>query len=141
MSTVARIQGTQENGELVQILSTEAAIRQRLEEERRRLEKEAGIEQREIHHFHKPIERAFTKRQRDHTTVLFGGLTWKHERMVHAALERLGYRGESVPDPNKKAFPLGKEYVNNVQCNPNYFTVGILVHYVHDHIAMGLTSD
>jgi predicted nucleotide-binding protein (sugar kinase/HSP70/actin superfamily) len=141
MSTAAPIQGTQGNGELVQILSTETAIRQRLEEERKRLQKEAGIEQREIRHFHKPIERAFTKLQRDHTTVLFGGLTWKHERMVHAALERLGYRCESVPVPNKKAFQLGKEYGNNGQCNPTYFTVGNLVQYVQDLEAKGLTKD
>jgi predicted nucleotide-binding protein (sugar kinase/HSP70/actin superfamily) len=141
MSTAASIQGTQSNGELVQILSTEAAIRQRLEEERKRLEKEAGIERREVHHFHKPIERAFTKPQRDNTTVLFGGLTWKHERMVHAALERLGYRCESVPVPNKKAFQLGKEYGNNGQCNPTYFTVGNLVQYVQDLEAKGLTKD
>src|SRR5579862_4280666 len=141
MSTAAPIQGTQGNGELVQILSTETAIRQRLEEERKRLQKEAGIEQREIRHFHKPIERAFTKLQRDQTTILFGGLTWKHERLVHAALESLGYRCESVPVPNKKAFQLGKEYGNNGQCNPTYFTVGNLVQFVQNLESKGLTKD
>jgi len=141
MSTVAPIQGTPANGELVQILSTEASIRQRLEEERKRLQEEAGIERREIHHFHKPIELPFTKLQRDHTTILFGGLTWKHERLVHGALESLGYRCESVPVPNKKAFQLGKEYGNNGQCNPTYFTVGNLVQFVQDLEAKGLTKD
>ncbi len=38
---------------------------------------------------------------------------------MHAALESLGYRCESVPVPNKKAFQLGKEYGNNGQCNPD----------------------
>src|SRR5579872_6378886 len=141
MSTVAPVHGTQANGELVQILSPEALIRQRLEEERQRLQKEAGIEHREIHHFHKPIELPFTKLQRDHTTILFGGLTWKHERLVHAALESLGYRCESVPVPNKKAFQLGKEYGNNGQCNPTYFTVGNLVQFVQDLEGKGLTKD
>src|SRR5246127_2287233 len=141
MSSVAPVQGTQANGELVQILSPEALIRQRLEEERQRLESEAGIERREVHHFHKPIELPFTKLQRDDTTLLFGGLTWKHERLVHAALESLGYRCESVPVPNKKAFQLGKEYGNNGQCNPTYFTVGNLVQYVQDLEAKGLTKD
>ena len=65
-------------------LAPEQLIRQRLEEARKRLEQEAGIERKEIHHFHNPIERPFTKLQRDHTTILFGGLTWKHERLVHA---------------------------------------------------------
>jgi predicted nucleotide-binding protein (sugar kinase/HSP70/actin superfamily) len=34
-----------------------------------------------------------------------------------------------VPVPNKRAFQLGKEYGNNGQCNPTYFTVGNLVQY------------
>jgi predicted nucleotide-binding protein (sugar kinase/HSP70/actin superfamily) len=141
MSTVAPVQNRQSDGQLVQILSPETLIRQRLEEERQRLQKEAGIERREIHHFHKPIELAFTKLQRDYTTILFGGLTWKHERLVHAALESLGYKCESVPVPNKKAFQLGKEYGNNGQCNPTYFTVGNLVQFVQDLEAKGLTKD
>src|SRR3989475_4858237 len=140
MSTVAPIQGTPTNGELVQILSTEASIRQRLEEERKRLQEEAGIERREIHHFHKPIELPFTKLQRDHTTILFGGLTWKHEKLVHGALESLGYKCEAVPVPNKKAFQLGKEYGNNGQCNPTYFPVGNLVEYRQDLEEKGMNK-
>ncbi len=141
MNTAAPVSQTQGNGELVGILSTEELIRQRLDEARRRLEQEAGIERREAHHFHKPVELSFTKLQRDHTTILFGGLTWKHERLVHGALESLGYKCESVPVPNKKAFQLGKEYGNNGQCNPTYFTVGNLVQFVQDLEAKGLTKD
>jgi predicted nucleotide-binding protein (sugar kinase/HSP70/actin superfamily) len=141
MSTVAPVQPTQNNGELFHILSPEDLLRQRLQAERQRLEKEAGIAQKEVHHFHRPIELPFTKLQRDHTTILFGGLTWKHERLVHAALESLGYRCESVPVPNKKAFQLGKEYGNNGQCNPTYFTVGNLVQFVQDLEHKGLTKD
>ena len=140
-TTVTPVQNTQVNGELVNIMSPEMLIRQRLEAERKRLEKEAGIERKEVHHFHKPIELPFTKLQRDHTTILFGGLTWKHERLVHAALESLGYKCESVPVPNKKAFQLGKEYGNNGQCNPTYFTVGNLVQFAQDLEAKGLTKD
>src|ERR1700730_9909976 len=141
MSTAAPVQPTQNNGELFHILSPEDLLRQRLQTERQRLEKEAGIAQKEVHHFHRPIELPFTKLQRDHTTILFGGLTWKHERLVHAALESLGYRCESVPVPNKKAFQLGKEYGNNGQCNPTYFTVGNLVQFVQDLEHKGLTKD
>ena len=139
-TTVTPVQNTQVNGELVNIMSPEMLIRQRLEAERKRLEKEAGIERKEIHHFHKPIELPFTSLQRGHTTILFGGLTWKHEQLVHAALEGLGYRCESVPVPNKKAFQLGKEYGNNGQCNPTYFTVGNLVQFVQDLEAKGMTK-
>ncbi|HLH08070.1 MAG TPA: hypothetical protein VKW78_12600 [Terriglobales bacterium] len=118
------------NGGLVQISSLEDMIRQRVAEERTRLEKEAGIHRKELHHFHKPIERAFTADQRHKTTLLFGGLTWKHEKLVHGALEGLGYKVEVVPTPNVAAFQLGKEYGNNGQCNPTYFTVGNLVQYL-----------
>src|SRR6202007_921602 len=105
------------------------------------LQKEAGIEQREIRHFHKPIELPFTSLQRDHTTILFGGLTWKHERLVHGALESLGYKCESVPVPNVSAFQLGKEYGNNGQCNPTYFTVGNLVQHLQTlEATRGLTK-
>ncbi len=140
MST-APVPQPQATGNLVNILSTEEMLRLRLNEERKRLESEAGIKPKEVQHFHKPIEHPFTALQRGKTTILFGGLTWKHERLVHAALESLGYRCESVPVPNKKAFQLGKEYGNNGQCNPTYFTVGNLVQYVQDLEAKGLTKD
>src|SRR5215475_11885184 len=103
---------------LVQIGSVEDVIQKRLAEERARLEKEAGLVKREVHQFKRPVERSFTKEQRANTTLLFGGLTWKHEKLVHGALEGLGYRAEAVPTPNVKAFQTGKEYGNNGQCNP-----------------------
>ena len=117
----------------------EELVRQRMKDERRRLEQEAGLERREIQRFHRPVERPFTKSQRDNTTILFGGLTWKHEKLVHGALESLGYKCEAVPVPNKKAFQLGKEYGNNGQCNPTYFTVGNLVEYLQNLEEKGLS--
>jgi len=126
---------------LVQIgASVEDAIQQRLAEERVRLEAEAGLAKRETHHFKKPVEKPFTRQQRGNTTLLFGGLTWKHEKLVHGALEGLGYRAEAVPTPNVKAFQAGKEYGNNGQCNPTYFTVGNLVQYLQSLEEQGLTK-
>lgn len=128
------------NGNLVQIASPEELIRQRLEDERRRLEAEAGIARPQTNHFHKPIERPFTKSQRDTTTVLFGGLTWKHEKLVQAALSSLGYQSQAMPTPDKRAFQLGKEYGNNGQCNPTYFTVGNLVQFAQQLEEQGLSK-
>lgn len=125
---------------LVQIGAKEEAIQRRLEEARRQLEKEAGIETRQAALFHRPVENPFVRSQRDKTTILFGGLTWKHEKLVHGALESLGYKCEALPVPNKKAFQLGKEYGNNGQCNPTYFTVGNLVEYVQSLEEKGLTK-
>lgn len=92
-----------------------------------------------VHHFKRPVERAFTRDQRPYTTVLFGGLTWSHERLIKGAWEGLGYKCDVVPTPDVKAFQLGKEYGNNGQCNPTYFTVGNLVQYLHGLEAKGLT--
>jgi predicted nucleotide-binding protein (sugar kinase/HSP70/actin superfamily) len=126
---------------LVQIgQSIEDTIQQRLAEERARLEQEAGLAKPEVHHFKRPVERPFTKEQRAKTTLLFGGLTWKHEKLVHGALEGLGYRAEAVPTPNVRAFQTGKEYGNNGQCNPTYFTVGNLVQYLQSLEEQGLSK-
>ncbi len=118
----------------------EQIIQQRLAEERARLEREAGVQHKESHAFKKPVERPFTKQQRGHTTLLFGGLTWKHEKLVHAAFEGLGYMAECIPTPDVSAFQAGKEFGNNGQCNPTYFTVGNLVQYLQRLEEQGLTK-
>ena len=51
-----------------------------------------------------------------------------------------GYRAEAVPTPNVKAFQTGKEYGNNGQCNPTYFTVGNLVQYLQNLEEQGLDA-
>jgi predicted nucleotide-binding protein (sugar kinase/HSP70/actin superfamily) len=105
-----------------------------------RLEREAGVEDKRIQHFARPKENPFTKAQRDSTTILFGGLTWKHEKLLHGALEGLGYKCEPLPVPNVKAFQTGKEFGNNGQCNPTYFTVGNLVQFLQGLERQGLSK-
>ena len=133
------------NPNLVQIgqdpqAALEQIIQARLAEERARLEREAGLQKKETHHFKKPAEKPFTKQQRGHTTLLFGGLTWKHEKLLHAAFESLGYMAEAIPTPNVSAFQTGKEFGNNGQCNPTYFTVGNVVQYLQHLEEQGLTK-
>jgi predicted nucleotide-binding protein (sugar kinase/HSP70/actin superfamily) len=126
--------------DLVQIGgSIEELIRQRVAEERARLEREMSLGRKEVHHYKRPVERPFTKDQRPHTTLLFGGLTWKHEKLIHGVLEGLGYKAEAIPTPNVAAFQLGKEYGNNGQCNPTYFTVGNLVQFLQGLEEKGLS--
>jgi predicted nucleotide-binding protein (sugar kinase/HSP70/actin superfamily) len=109
-------------------ISSEADIKARLEAERARLRKIAGLDQPD--HFHRPVERAFTAEQRAQTTILFGGFTWKHEDLIRAVFQGTGYRCEKLPVPDVPAFQTGKEFGNNGQCNPTYFTVGNLVQYL-----------
>ena len=125
---------------LVQIDSIEEIIRKRLAEERARLEREAGLHHSETHHFKRPVERPFLASDRKTTNLLFGGLTWKHEKLIHGALEGLGYKAQALPTPNVKAFQTGKEFGNNGQCNPTYFTVGNLVQFLQDLEEQGLSK-
>ena len=112
------------------LLNKESFVEQRVEEERIRLEREAGLVTSNIQQFEKPVENLFLKSQRDTTTLLFGGLTWSHEHLMEGVLRGLGYKAEAIPTPDVEAFQLGKEYGNNGQCNPTYFTVGNLIQYL-----------
>jgi predicted nucleotide-binding protein (sugar kinase/HSP70/actin superfamily) len=112
---------------LVQI-GNDSEIRKRLEAERARLRKIAGLD--EPQHFHRPVERAFTAEERSRVTILFGGFTWKHEDLIRAVFQGCGYRCEKLPVPDVPAFQTGKEFGNNGQCNPTYFTVGNLVQFL-----------
>jgi predicted nucleotide-binding protein (sugar kinase/HSP70/actin superfamily) len=120
-------------------ITTEELIQQRLEEERRRLAEELGVEHVERKHHERPKEHRFTASQRPHTTVLYGGLTLKHERLIHGALKGLGYNPEALACPDVAAFQLGKEYGNNGQCNPTYFTVGNLVQHLQGLEKQGMS--
>ena len=113
--------------DLVQI-ANDSEIKTRLEAERIRLRKIAGLDPPE--HFHRPVERAFTAPERSRVTILFGGFTWKHEDLIRAVFQGCGYRCEKLPVPDVPAFQIGKEFGNNGQCNPTYFTVGNLVQYL-----------
>ena len=89
-------------------IENDSEIKKRLEAERMRLRKIAGLDQ--PTHFHRPIERAFTAEERSHVTILFGGFTWKHEDLIRAVFQGCGYRCEKLPVPDVPAFQIGKEY-------------------------------
>jgi predicted nucleotide-binding protein (sugar kinase/HSP70/actin superfamily) len=120
------------------LISVDELVGQRVAEERARLERESGLKSFDARQFKRPTERPFTKGEREHTKILFGGLTWKHERLIQGALEGLGYKAEPLPTPDVAAFQAGKEFGNNGQCNPTYFTVGNLVQFLQGLEAAGL---
>lgn len=106
------------------------SIQETLQAERERMMREAGITVGPVHHFKRPRERAFTKAERGQVTIWLGGLTLRHEQLIVAGLEGLGYKVGLVPTPVKADFQAGKEFGNNGQCNPTYFTVGSLVNHL-----------
>jgi predicted nucleotide-binding protein (sugar kinase/HSP70/actin superfamily) len=104
------------------------SVEARIEAERARLRREAGLPV--VRHFHRPSERPFLAAERDRMTILIGGLTEKHERLIRAVFQGGGYRCDRLPTPDLVAFQLGKEYGNTGQCNPAYFTIGSLIGYL-----------
>ena len=123
----------------VEVVQTdfEMEIQARIDAERARLRAEAGLAR--MKEFSKPVERGFTGAERDRVTILFGGLTWKHEEMIKAVFHGSGYRCENIPTPVVADFQAGKEYGNNGQCNPTYFTVGNLVRHLQKLEQQGLS--
>jgi len=81
-------------------------------------------------HYRRPVERPFTRAERNHVTLLFGGLTQRQDRLIEAAMEGLGYKARRIPLPTKLDFQTGREYGNPGQCNPTYFTVGALLNFL-----------
>jgi predicted nucleotide-binding protein (sugar kinase/HSP70/actin superfamily) len=120
-------------------VETQDEISLRLEAERRRLREAAGLIQ--LNHFRKPVERAFKAEERERVTILFGGLTWKHEKLIQSVFQGTGYKCVMVPTPDVSAFQIGKEFGNNGQCNPTYFTVGNLVQYLQGLEKQGMSRE
>ena len=116
----------------------EQEIQRRVEAERTRLQANIAAQQPRTH-FHRPVERPFTAAERDRVTILFGGLTSKHEWLIKSAFQSAGYKVEVLPTPDVASFQLGKEYGNNGQCNPTYFTVGHLIKYLQHLESTGIS--
>lgn len=112
------------------------SLTDRLAAEREKLRREAGLS--DVKHFIRPQERPFLAHERGKVTLLFGGLTWKHEELIKAVFRGNGYRCEMLPNPVVADFQAGKEYGNNGQCNPTYFTVGNLVRFLQSLEAQGV---
>ncbi|HXM12932.1 MAG TPA: hypothetical protein VN946_23470 [Terriglobales bacterium] len=82
-------------------------IRQRLEADRTRLRKIAGLDQ--SPHIHRPVKHGLTSEERSKVTVLFRGFTWMHEDLIRAVLQGWGYRREKLPVPDMPAFQVDKQ--------------------------------
>ncbi len=90
-------------------------------------------------HYRRPQEAPLRAEERGRTTILFGGLTWRHEKLVQAVFRASGYRFECLPNPDLSACQTGKEYCNVGHCNPVYFTVGSLIQFLRSRQKQGLS--
>jgi len=95
----------------------------------------------EISHYRLPHELPFRSEERQQVTIILGGLTWKHERLIQAVLQRSGYLVEYLPQPERKAHVTGAEYCSSGLCNPAYFTAGNLILRLRELEAQGLSRE
>jgi predicted nucleotide-binding protein (sugar kinase/HSP70/actin superfamily) len=91
-------------------------------------------------HFRRPEERPFFRDERSVTTLLLGGLSSTHDRLIAAALNSLGLKAQALPPTDLTSFELGREYGNNGYCNPAYFTVGNLLNFLKKLEGSGLSK-
>ncbi len=81
-------------------------------------------------HYRLPPEAPLRDLKSAGVTVLFGGLTEAHERLVEGVWEGLGYRVKALPVPDNEALAIGREFGNRGMCNPAYYTIGNLLKYL-----------
>ena len=74
--------------------------------------------------------RPLTKDQRKDVTFLFGGLTWKHERLLEGAFQNMGLKAEALPNVERADLDTGKEMIDAGACCPTTFVTGNLVNYL-----------
>jgi predicted nucleotide-binding protein (sugar kinase/HSP70/actin superfamily) len=83
-----------------------------------------------IPHYKGYRPRPFTPAERGDVTLLLGGLTWKHERLVQGAFENMGYNAASLPNIARADLDAGKELIDAGACCPTVFTTGNLVRFL-----------
>jgi predicted nucleotide-binding protein (sugar kinase/HSP70/actin superfamily) len=83
----------------------------------------------------------FVRSERASVTILLGGLTLAHDRLVEGAFRGLGYNIRALDCADEAALRVGKEFGNRGQCNPTYFTVGNLVQYLQKLRNEGKTTE
>jgi hypothetical protein len=89
----------------------------------------------------RPQELPFTAEERGSVTILFGGLTWKHERLIEGLLAGAGYLCQHLPETDRDAHELAQEYCASGMCNPVDFTVGNLLRYLRRLQDSGLSAE
>ena len=78
--------------------------------------------------------RPFTKDERDTVTILFGGLTWKHERLTQGVFHNLNYMAQPLPDVTRADLSAGKELTDVGACCPTTFVTGNLMNFLESEI-------
>lgn len=74
--------------------------------------------------------RPFTKDDRKHVTILFGGLHWRAERAMLGNFENNGYLARALPTASREDLQKGRELADIGQCCPTAFVTGNLTNFL-----------
>jgi predicted nucleotide-binding protein (sugar kinase/HSP70/actin superfamily) len=88
-----------------------------------------------VEHYTSYKARPFKREERDKVTILFGGLTWKHERLVQGAFHNMSYKAQPIPNIQRADLEAGKELIDVGACCPTIFTTGSLVNFLKSEVA------
>jgi predicted nucleotide-binding protein (sugar kinase/HSP70/actin superfamily) len=88
----------------------------------------------ETYRAYKPLP--FTTAERETTTVLYGGLHWRAERLIQGVFENLGYHARALPVATKEDLLTGREMADIGQCCPTSFTTGNLANFLRKESAL-----
>ncbi len=87
-----------------------------------------------IEHYRAYKPRPFTRAEREHTTFLFGGLTWRHEALLQGVFENLGYKALALPNIERRDLDTGKALIDTGACCPTTFTTGNLINFLQSEV-------
>lgn len=79
--------------------------------------------------------RPLTKDQKKDVTFLFGGLTWKHERLLEGAFQNMGLKAQALPNVERADLDTGKEMIDAGACCPTTFVTGNLANFLKKKVA------
>lgn len=85
-------------------------------------------------HFRAYQPRPFTPEERASTTILFGGLHWRAERVLLGVMENMGYNAQILPTATREDMMAGREIADIGQCCPTSFTTGTLANFLRREI-------
>ena len=88
-----------------------------------------------VNHYKAYKPKPFTREERETTTILYGGLTWKHERLIQGVLQNLKYNAQPLPNVARADLDAGKELIDVGACCPTIFTTGNLVNFLKSEVA------
>jgi predicted nucleotide-binding protein (sugar kinase/HSP70/actin superfamily) len=83
-----------------------------------------------VKHYAAYKPRPFKRSERENTTILYGGLTWKHERLIQGVMHNLGYKAQPLPNIARADLDAGKELIDVGACCPTIFTTGNLSNFL-----------